>query len=258
MIFFCIKKSFFDLWDNLLGSFALNIVSTSLLAIPVFLFAVRPFAAPLPDLAITGAGFLPFFLYLPIVCRFAGDVSGNAKIEPAKIHMYFARGGLPCIAYWLLVVSVAILVSIALPAYVSSDSIESIPFFAITAIATFFFLLTIQYVMPLHILYEPKILRAIKKSFRFFMDNPGFTLGVAVGSLVIIGVSVATLTLSPGIMGLLVWHHTCFSMRMLKYEYLEAHPEASRNRLPWKEILAFENEKLGTRTLRNTIFPWME
>ncbi len=258
MIFFCVRKWFYSLWDHLAVSLSFNIAYTVLLVLPGILYAIRPVGQPLIDLVITGIGMLPFFVLCSAGSRIARDFSESNQFTLSSIRGYFLKGAIPCLRYGLVVASVAIAIVVALPYYLSSRSIESFPLFVMTAGGAFFFTLTLQYALPLHVLYEPKISRVLWKSFRFFMDNTGFTLGVALGSVVIIAVSVATLTIFPGFIGLLLWHHTCFSVRMLKYEYLESHPDASRNAIPWNEILAIERGKLAHRTLKGTIFPWMD
>jgi len=47
-------------------------------------------------------------------------------------------------------------------------------------------------------------------------------------------------------------------LRLLKYDWLEAHPDANRKKIPWDELLIEEREKTGTRTLKNLIFPWKD
>lgn len=211
MILFCVKKWFYNLWDHLAVSLSFNIAYTVLLVLPGILYAIRPAGQPLIDLVITGIGMLPFFVFCAPGSRIARDFSDSNQFGLSRIRDYFIKGALPCLRYGLVVASVAIATVIALPYYLSSPSIESFPLFVIVAGGAFFFTLTLQYALPLHVLYEPKISRALLKSFRFFMDNSGFTLGVAFGSVAIIAVSIATLTIFPGFIGLLLWHHTCFT-----------------------------------------------
>jgi uncharacterized membrane protein YesL len=258
MIFFCIKKWFFDLWDHLVYAGAFNLVSTALIAIPFVIIFSNLTTYPLVNLVITAAGFLPLGLYCAVVGRFARDFTSGNRFSLHLVPAYFKQTVLPGSRFTLVNVITFAFAFIALPFYAASDTPESIPLFAIVAAAVFFYAITIQYALPLHVLYEPKIGKTISKSFRFFMDNPGFTLGMTAGSLLIIAISIVTLTLFPGVMGLLLWHHVCFSMRMLKYEYLDTHPGASRKRIPWREILEEESNKIGKRTLRGLIFPWQE
>jgi hypothetical protein len=61
-----------------------------------------------------------------------------------------------------------------------------------------------------------------------------------------------------GIGGILLWHQVAANSDFTKYEYLEQHPEANRTPVPWDTLLHDERERVGKRTLRNTIFPWKE
>ena len=62
----------------------------------------------------------------------------------------------------------------------------------------------------------------------------------------------------PGPVGVLLYLDEALRLRLLKYDYLEANPEADRKKIPWDALLIDEREKTGDRTLKNFIFPWKD
>jgi hypothetical protein len=97
----------------------------------------------------------------------------------------------------------------------------------------------------------------LKKSFLLFLDNPGFTFGLFLGSLLILALSMFTAGLLLGIGTLLLWQNAGLKLRMYKYDHLEKHPE-DRRRIPWDALLVEDRERVGKRTLKGMIFPWKE
>lgn len=105
-----------------------------------------------------------------------------------------------------------------------------------------------------------RTLRAkLKASFALLLDNFGFTLFVTVWELVALGLSFFLAFLLPGFGGAALARVEAFRLRMRKYEWLESLPAgAARRPVPWKELLADDEERLGKRTLRSLIFPWKD
>ena len=68
--------------------------------------------------------------------------------------------------------------------------------------------------------------------------------------------------LAPGFSGLLLAWNNAFKLRMYKYDWMELHPEIpiqkARKQIPWEELLAEDRDTVGTRTIRNLIFPWKD
>jgi hypothetical protein len=76
--------------------------------------------------------------------------------------------------------------------------------------------------------------------------------------MIIGGISLFLAFLAPGPAGALLFLDEAFRLRLLKYDYLEANPDANRKQIPWDALLIDERERTGTRTLRNFIFPWKD
>ncbi len=90
------------------------------------------------------------------------------------------------------------------------------------------------------------------------MDNTFFSIFLGIYTIVILGVSFFTALLIPGISVILLAHQIALKLRLYKYDYLEENSEASRNKIPWEELLYEEKVRIGTRTIKGMIFPWKE
>jgi hypothetical protein len=103
-----------------------------------------------------------------------------------------------------------------------------------------------------------KLTGVIKKCFIIFFDNPMFCVFSFFHNLIILIFSALTAFLLPGPAGVLLFLDEALRLRLLKYDWLEANPEANRRKIPWDALLIDEREKTGTRSLKNFIFPWKD
>ena len=84
---------------------------------------------------------------------------------------------------------------------------------------------------------------------------------MVLGAILISLLSVFTLSLFPGVTGLLLWFQVGLKLRMYKYDYLETiDPNEPRNKIkiPWDTLLATEKEQIGPRSLKGMFFPWKD
>jgi hypothetical protein len=124
--------------------------------------------------------------------------------------------------------------------------------------ALIFGVLALQFFLPLRSRMGGGVRKLAKKSFLILIDNTGFALVTALYMLLLSALSLFFVFLIPGPAGMLFVLDESLRLRLLKYDYLEAHPDADRRKLPWNDILEEEREKTGTRSLRNLIFPWKD
>ena len=120
-----------------------------------------------------------------------------------------------------------------------------------------FFILALPYYFALSS-YLPgdRPLKTLRKCFIIAGDNMGFTIFFLLYNIVCLALTVFTMGLVPGIAGMNLASHDAVRLLMLKYDYLEEHPDADRRHLPWADILYDEEEKVGPRSLKSMIFPW--
>lgn len=261
MIGFQIKKWFFDLWDNLLPALVMNVAFVAPLAVFLLLPGV---VAPLGFLAaflVTVLGFLLAFVFAGVCNRYTLDFSFARNFQFGQLLPYLKASWLPSVVLGTIMYGLGLFIRIGLPFYNQLNPTLGLVISVLIFWFTFFVLLAATYFWPLNAQFEPKIKKLIKKSFILVFDNPGFTLFMFLGGLIILALSVLTLTMFPGVTGLLLWFQVGLKLRMYKYDYLETvDPNEPRNKIkiPWDTLLANEREQVGPRTLKGMFFPWKE
>jgi len=253
---FLIKKAFFDLWDNLLRIVILNlgyIVAGALIIYPPYLFKSVPVLF-----------FLSFFLGLLILCAYTGAVSGMVRQiadyqQPeARQFVSLLKASLPTsVLFALLNAALFLLLNIAFPVYQAMRSLVG----SVASSFLFWFLvlwiLAGQFFYPIQSQLDRRFGKMLKKMFLLLLDNPLFSIGLFLGVLFILAVSLFTALLLPGISAAMLWLNVGLKLRLYKYDYLEKNPEG-RKTIPWDALLVTDRERVGKRTLKGMIFPWKE
>jgi hypothetical protein len=280
MILFLLKKTFYDLWDNLFRIMILNLgfwLSLSLAFIlPPLVVRLVSAGTEIGGAAGPGGpaeliGLALFFALLYWLCVYLcaaaaaiknasdyrtmslGNFVAHLKKAPAPALILFAAAALIC----------ALLGSAARYVSFASLSFWAAAFFCcwlclgILGIIQFypaaFFRIGGQ--LPL----KGTLLGTLKKCAVFFFDNPGFCLF----SLFV------TLVLSVPVLPFPCWSLLFLDeglrLRMLKYSVVQEktgqlgdEDANGKRRINWNEILAEEKEKTGSRTWRDFLFPWKE
>ena len=261
MISFFIKKWFFDLWDNLLPALIMNI----LFLLPVGAFLI------LPSIVAPVGLFLAFtvslicqmgtFLLIGVYNRFTLDFVIGGAFQVSKLKNYFRTSWLPSIVLGAILYGLAIFLQIGIPFYTNFNQIIGLIVTIFMFWLTFFSLMAVQFYWPLNAQIEPSTKKLFKKSFILVFDNPAFSLIMLLGSIVIIAFSLLTLSIFPGITGLILWFQVGLKLRMYKYDYLETVDSTQprhKIQIPWDSLLAMEREKVGPRSLKGMFFPWKE
>ncbi len=170
-------------------------------------------------------------------------------------------------AHWkdalaLLLVSVAIILIllVIIPFYLRLGNLFGLFISALLFWGVLITLIAMQWFMPLRSQLKDPLMKSIKKCFLLFFDNPGFSIGMFLNTLVLIALSVFLVGLVPGFMGLLVQWNVALKLRMYKYDWIEEHPEVPvkevKNHINWYDLLEYDRDTIGPRTLKNFIFPW--
>ena len=258
MFGFLIKKSFFDLWDNFLPAILINLGFIVVIAIPLVLPSVTAAAGPAVSIVVLAVGVLISFAFLGGVYAIAAEITDY--VGPSwKSFIDGVRSYLPVtLVFGGIVIVHAVLLSIAIPVYSAMGNIVGLLALAFLFWMSVIWLLSAQYVLPVRGRLDTNVGKVLKKSFLLSFDNAMFTIGVALGAIVITAISFFTAFLFPGIAGLAIWYDTAVKLRVYKYDYLEAHPEERGNPLPWDALLYDDRDRVGTRTLRGMIFPWKD
>ncbi len=258
MLGFAIKKTFFDLWDNLFFAMSVNLLYTlatlGLVSLAYNVGGTGMVAAltvwPFPVLAAAVLG--------GVVTFWARDIalSGTARFgevlsrlgESWKVSLVFGLA-------WL-VVGLGLYPGVAF----YSNFNPTVGFiFGVVMLWILFFLGGLSLFLPgLHAQVEPRVGKLFRKSLLVFVANPLTSLVMVLVLAVSLVLSVFTFGFFPGIIGISLWFQVCFKFVLAKLEWLEANPEADKKKVPWRVILQEDMDKIGPRSLKSLIFPWKD
>ncbi|MDR0598628.1 MAG: hypothetical protein LBG84_00905, partial [Treponema sp.] len=226
-----------------------------------FLSSLPVPAAPLLAAGAVAAGGFWCLVYLAAAARAVTGISDYGSFGPADFLRALGRAwpaGLMMGAFALLLWALARYV---IPFYGALNSTVGM---ALAAVSFWFLaggVLALQFFLTIHARLENRLVKAVKKAFLIFLDNPLFCLFSLIHDLLVLALSAFLLFLVPGPAGVLLYLDEALRLRLLKYDWLEANPSpagSSRRRIPWEEILAEEREKTGNRSFKSFIFPWKE
>ena len=265
MIGFLVKKTFFDLWDNMFRIAIVNLGFIVSISIPLFLPSLIP--VPALSLLVLGAGIGWCFVYLAAAAFsikeisdyktfYIGDFLGNIRAAwPAGIFL-----GALAILIWAMA-------WFFIPFYLEMNSLFGLFLAAVIFWTILFLLLSLQFYFSVRARLDTKLFKALKKCFILFFGNPGFSVFSFLLCIAIFVPSALLAFLLPGPAGILLFLDEALRLQLLKYDWLQANTEteaeqntggsaSKRRKIPWGLILAEEREKTGTRSLKNLIFPW--
>ncbi|HUZ18427.1 MAG TPA: hypothetical protein VMV68_08555 [Spirochaetia bacterium] len=257
MTFFLIKKSFFDMWDNMITVFLVNLGFVLIAAAALYIPYLLSFSTPL---AVLGAaiGVILFNVYTAAASFIARDIANYTTASIKEMVAYFKETWKAGVALGIVtVVQIAVLV-VAMPFYFRMGGIVGMGAVSIIFWISVIWWLASQYYFGVRARLDSDVKKLFKKSFILLFDNTMFSIALAIGTIVIFAISAFTAFLLPGITTILIWHQGATKIRLLKYDYLEKNPEANRKEIPWDALLIDEKDRVGQRTLRGMIFPWKE
>jgi hypothetical protein len=257
MIGFLIKKNFFDMWDNLFRVALLNLGFIISLAIPVFLPPLLE-SIPLLGLAVLFIGILWCFVYLSAAALCLKSVSDYGGFGFADFFNNLKVGWPLGLVAGLIIFLCYLLITFVMRFYLQMNSLFGLLLAAIIFWTLVVGILSLQFLFTVRARLDKKISKVIRKCFVIFFDNPGFSIFMFLGIIFTFAVSVLLAFLFPGPAGILLFIDEGLRLRLLKYDYLEANPEANRKKIPWDALLIDERERTGTRSLKSFIFPWKD
>jgi uncharacterized membrane protein YesL len=255
---FTIKKAFFDFWDHLFLVIILNLGFLLLLAVPLLLPSWLYRFGVVPSAVAFVAGILLLFLYGGTVSFMMKEVAYYRDPGAAEFLAFFKESWPSSLVFGGIVVLHLFILMVAFPVYASMKSILGTMALVLIFWFSVLWFLSSLYYFPLRTQVDSNVKKILKKCFLVFFDNTGFTLFLAVGAALIFVISFFTAFLLPGFTGILLWLQVGFKLRLLKYDYLETHPQSDRKQIPWDILLVEERERVGKRTLKGMIFPWKE
>jgi len=261
MIGFFLKKNFFEGWDNFLPLILFNGV---LILIGSAFFTLMYVVSEMPMLSvlILFICILLMGILLPaisnLMSRIADYKSFSFKEIGGEIKHTWRHG----VLFALIETFCWVVAGVAVPYYFSFHNFLGL-FLGVSVVWIFAVIqLSLLWFFPIRSRLESNFRKCLKKCFIVFFDNTGFTLFMLLYSVILIVLTPFLAFLVPGFSGLLLAWNNAFKLRMYKYDWMEQHPEipvqTARKQIPWDELLAEDRETVGTRTIRNLIFPWKD
>jgi hypothetical protein len=257
MIGFLIKKNLFDLWDNLFKVALINLGFIASVAIPVF---IPTLLASVPALAliVVFLGILWCLVYLSAASLSLKTISDYSSFGFQDFWANL-KPALPAgLTLAVLGVLGYVLCFFVIRFYLQMNSMIGLLLAAVIFWTVVVALLSFQFLFAVRARLDTKLSKIIKKCFIFFFDNPGFCIFSFLNNLVMLVLSFFLALLFPGPAGILLFLDEAMRLRLLKYDWLEANPDADRRKIPWDALLIEEREKTGTRSLKSFIFPWKD
>jgi hypothetical protein len=257
MIGFLIKKNFFDLWDNLFKVALINLGFIASAAVPVFIPTLLS-SVPILERAVIFLGILWCLIYLSAASLSLKTISDYASFGFQDFLANLKQAlpmGLVLFSFVVLGLTLSFFV---IPFYIQMNSMIGLLLAAVIFWTLVVALLSFQFLLAVRARLDTKLFKIIKKCFIFFFDNPGFCIFSLLNNLVMLVLSLFLALLFPGPAGILLFLDEGMRLRLLKYDWLEANPDANRRKIPWDALLIEEREKTGTRSLKSFIFPWKD
>jgi hypothetical protein len=258
MIGFLIKKTFFDLWDNMFKVVLINvgfIASLMVLFIPLFLPSLLEKSLFLA-FGVFCIGLLWCSVYLAAAAFSLRSLSDYRSFGFGDFFRNLKAAfstGFVLAAFMLLL---WFLVTVVIQFYLNIQSIFGLILAAMIFWLMVLGILAFQLFFAVRVRLDGRVLVSIKKCFLIFFDNPLFCVFSFIHNMIILALSVFTALLFPGPAGVLLYLDEALRLRLLKYDWLEANPDGDRRKIPWDVLLLKDREKTGTRSLKSFIFPW--
>jgi len=256
MIMYVVKKSFFDMWDNLYRIIFINLGFMAIFAGYIslgFIFGGNPVAFNIVCLT----GILIINIYAGATSYFVADIADNKDPKFFEFFSYLKKTLIPSVVFTIVTFLILMLILTFFSVYFSLKNVQGM------ILATILFWIFISLVFSLAFFYHVNarfnnnLLITFKKCFLIFFDNPGFSIGLGIGTVIILMLSTIVGFIFPGFAGVLLWWNVGLKLRLYKYDYLEENPSAGKN-IPWARLMIPDMEKVGKRTLKGLIFPWKE
>jgi len=256
MFGFLIKKAFFDMWDNLIRVVILNLGFIVIFAVLVY-FPLLAQSVPLLFYLAVAIGVSLLFVFSGMVSTMVSKIADYARPEFRDAVGCLRETWLSSLLFALVNLALVFLFGVAFPVYGQVRSFVGPLASSFLFWILIFWVLALQFFFPVQSRLDRKFTKILRKMFLLFLDNPLFSVGLLIGAVVTLALSVFTALLLPGIASILLWWNVALKLRIYKYDYLEEHPEARRN-IPWDALLVEDRERVGKRTLKGMIFPWKE
>lgn len=264
MFGFILKKNFCDGWDNLISVIMANLV---FLFSGIGLVLLNGLAGKSESMIFVLLALIAAVVILSVlVFAYSDSAAHIANFEGIHLFDFFKSipGALKDGAlFGLMNAAVFLISSFSIRYYiVESGTLIGFALGCVIFWVDFFYLLAMQWFIPIHALMNNNFSKCFKKSFLILFDNTGFSLLMGLYNLVLLVLSVVCIGFFPSMTGLLIADTNALRVLLYKYDYLEEHPELTtkkeRRQIPWDDLLSEDRDILGPRPIRSFLFPWKD
>ena len=256
MFGFLIRKTFYDLWDNMFRIVLVNLGFIAVLTLPVLLPGL--FDSLALEIVLRAFGILCCSVYLAAAALSVKSVSDYGSFSFGDFFRNLKSAWPAGLAMGFLVFIVFSMVAIVIPFYMSINSPLGLVLAAFVFWTMVFSLLSFQFFFAVRARLGTNLLKIFRKCLLIFLDNTSMAVFSLLHNIVVLLISALFAFLFPGPGGILLFLDEALRLRILKYDWLEANPGSDRRKIPWDALLIEEREKTGTRSFRNFIFPWKD
>jgi uncharacterized membrane protein YesL len=232
----------------------------ALSTIPIFLpgFIAGFTDSQTPGIIVSIIGIIICSVYLATAAHSLRSISDYGSFSFSdffsKLRIAWPAG----IVMGLFVFLIFMILTVVIPFYLSMESPLGLVLAALVFWVMIFALLSFQFYFTVCARLNTNLKKAFKKCMIISFDNSGFALFTLIYNLIAMIISIILAFMFPGPAGVLLFLDQGLRLRLLKYDWLEANPDANRRKIPWDVLLIEEREKTGTRSFRNFIFPWKD
>jgi len=261
MIGFLIRKTFYDLWDNMFRIVVLNLGFIACVAISFFLPRLGDLFtdSDILKLILFAPGILICSIYLAMAAFTIKPISDYGSFSFQDFFKTFKTAWPAGLVMGFFVIFLFLIVTVTIPEYIAMEPpMVGLVLASIIFWTAFFAVLSFQYYFSVITRLGPGLRKALKKSVLIAMDNTGLSIFLIIHNIFVLIISSFLVFMFPGPVGILLYIDQAVRLRLLKYNWLEANPGVNRRKIPWDELLIEEREKTGERTLKNIIFPWKD
>ena len=260
MIGFLLRKTLYDLWDNMFKIVVVNIGFIVTAAFPVFIpqLAGEFFNSFPLMISLTAFGILLCCVYLAAAAMYISSFSDYNAQGLGEIFKYFKHAWRPGLVMGVFVFVIFIVVTVIIPFYLGIESPVGLALAALIFWVLIFALLSFQFYYSVYSRLGKKVFKSLRKCMIISLDNSIFSIFLLLVNIVALVISVLFVFMFPGPAGIMLYVDEALRLRLLKYDWIEENPNENRKKIPWDALLIEEREKTGVRSFRNFIFPWKD
>lgn len=260
MIWFLIKKNFFDGWENIINLVVPNLVCDVFVLTVFFGYRFFRFPFSIASLVIIFTGLTLLFV---AAGAFGKNAFSIASFESAHVSSYFKNMGQAFKDYlkFGMITALVILSGVTgVPLYIGINGFVGFMLAMILFVFVLIMLLGLQWFIPLKEILKLDFKKTFKKCFVILFDNFAFSIFMFVYAAFLLTVSVFLCLFMPGFSGIVLAYVNALRLRLYKYDWLDQHSDlknaVARKNIPWEALIKEDSDMLGKKSIRSLFKPY--